>query len=61
MKISNFTFENYRPNNIGLKCDAHRLVCWCQCHINIDYLQKLLNISLARGVPRVFETLVYRF
>ena len=47
MKISKCTFENYRPKNISLKCDARLLVCCCQYRVNIDYLRKSLKNSLA--------------
>ena len=47
VKISKRTFENYRLKNIRLKCDAHLLVCYCQYHVNIDYLRKSLNNSFA--------------
>ena len=43
VKISKCTFENYEPKNTRLKRDARHLVCCCQYHVNIDYLQKLLN------------------
>ena len=53
MKISKRTFENYRPKNVRLKCDARRLVCCCQYHVNIDYLRKSLNNSLAKNEKAV--------
>ena len=43
VKISKRIFENYWPKNTRLKHDACRLVCCCQYHINIDYMQKLNN------------------
>ena len=47
VKILKCTFENYRPKNTRLKHDARQFVCCCQYHVNIDYLRKLLNNSLA--------------
>ena len=52
VKISKRIFENYWPKNTRLKHDACCLVCCCQYHINIDYMQKLNN-SLAKNEKTV--------